>query len=95
MQAGSYSNSLGLAWVRNTSEKLVERSRRTVMTAAGVEYAAAAHAITAARGSVKTAIVMLKLGCTREEAEARLGRAGGFVRAALASGPVSSRPTEP
>ncbi|TMQ62493.1 MAG: N-acetylmuramic acid 6-phosphate etherase [Candidatus Eisenbacteria bacterium] len=78
-----------------TSEKLVERSRRTVMTAAGVEYAAAAHAITAARGSVKTAIVMLKLGCTREEAEARLGRAGGFVRAALASGPVSSRPTEP
>ena len=66
-----------------TSEKLVERSRRTVMTVTGVDYDAAARAIEAAGKSVKTAIVMLKLGCPRAEAEARLGRAGGFVRAAL------------
>jgi N-acetylmuramic acid 6-phosphate etherase len=66
-----------------TSEKLVERSRRTVMTVAGVDYDAAAQAIEAAGKSVKTAIVMLKLGCPRAEAEARLKRAGGFVRAAL------------
>ena len=66
-----------------TSEKLVERSRRTVMTVTGVEYDAAARAIEAAGKSVKTAIVMLKLGCPRAEAEARLERAGGFVRAAL------------
>ena len=66
-----------------TSEKLVERSRRTVMSVAGVDYEAAARAITAAGGSVKIAIVMLKRDCPREEAEARLRRAGGFVRAAL------------
>jgi N-acetylmuramic acid 6-phosphate etherase len=69
-----------------TSEKLVERSRRTVMTVTGVDYDTAADAIVKAGKSVKTAIVMLKLGCTRAEAEARLARAGGFVRAALEAG---------
>jgi N-acetylmuramic acid 6-phosphate etherase len=69
-----------------TSEKLRERSRRTVMTVTGVDYEMADRAIESAGKSVKTAIVMLKLDCTREEAEARLGRAGGFVRAALAEG---------
>src|SRR5262245_32493319 len=66
-----------------TSEKLVERSRRTVMTVTGVDYDTAADAIARAGKSVKTAIVMLKLDCTKAEAEARLQRAGGFVRAAL------------
>jgi N-acetylmuramic acid 6-phosphate etherase len=69
--------------LRATSRKLVERSRRTVMTVTGVDYDTAARAIDAAGKSVKTAIVMLKLGCTRDEAEARLARAGGFVRDAL------------
>lgn len=67
------------------SEKLVERSRRTVMTVTGADYEAAGRAIVEAGKSVKTAIVMLELGCSRAEAEARLARAGGFVRAALAS----------
>ena len=66
-----------------TSEKLVERSRRTVMTVAGVDYDTAAAAIAEAGKSVKTAIVMLKRGCPRVEAESRLASAGGFVRAAL------------
>jgi len=66
-----------------TSEKLVERSRRTVMTVTGVDYDTAARAIEAAGKRVKTAIVMLEGRCTREVAEARLARAGGFVRAAL------------
>ena len=70
-----------------TSEKLVERSRRTVMTVTGVDYAEAARAIDAAGKSVKAAIVMVKLGCTRAEAEARLVRAGGFVRGALEATP--------
>ena len=65
------------------SQKLVERSRRTVMSVAGVDYDTAARAIEQAGKSVKTAIVMLKLSCTRPEAEARLERANGFVRAAL------------
>ena len=68
-----------------TSEKLVERSRRTVMTVTGVDYETAARAIDEAGKSVKTAIVMLKLGCTRAQADERLKRAGGFVRAALES----------
>jgi N-acetylmuramic acid 6-phosphate etherase len=67
------------------SQKLVERSRRTVMTVAGVEYDAAGRAIEAAGRSVKTAIVMVKLGCSREEAEKRLRQTGGFVRRAIES----------
>jgi N-acetylmuramic acid 6-phosphate etherase len=70
-----------------TSRKLVERSRRTVMTVTGADYDTAAAAISDAGKSVKTAIVMLKLGCTRGEAEARLAAANGFVRAALEDTP--------
>ena len=66
-----------------TSRKLVERSRRTVMTVTGVDYETAARTLEQAGRGVKTAIVMLKLGCGRAEAEARLVNAGGFVRAAL------------
>src|SRR5437667_6632476 len=66
-----------------TSEKLVERSRRTVMTVTGVDAETAARAIEAAGRSVKVAIVMLKRGCPRAEAAARIARPGGFVRAAL------------
>jgi N-acetylmuramic acid 6-phosphate etherase len=66
------------------SEKLKERSRRTVMIVCGVDYETAARAIADAGKSVKTAIVMLKLACGREDAEQRLVRAQGFVRAALA-----------
>jgi N-acetylmuramic acid 6-phosphate etherase len=69
--------------LRATSQKLVERSRRTVMTVTGVDYDTAGTAIEDAGKSVKTAIVMLKLGCGRSEAEQRLARADGFVRAAL------------
>ena len=70
-----------------TSEKLVERSKRTVMTVTGVDAAAAARAIEAAGKSVKVAIVMLERGCPRDEAEQRLARAGGFVRRALEERP--------
>ena len=65
------------------SQKLVERGRRTVMTATGCDYAQAAHAIEAAGKSVKVAIVMQKLSCTREEAVRRLDEADGFVRRAV------------
>lgn len=68
------------------SQKLVERGRRTVMTATGCDYTQAAHAIEAADRSVKTAIVMLKLKCSREEAERRLAAADGFVRIAVGEG---------
>jgi N-acetylmuramic acid 6-phosphate etherase len=77
--------------LKANSEKLVERSLRTLTIAAGVDRDAAARAIEATGGSVKTALVMLKLACTRAEAEARLAAAGGFVRAALAA-PAASPP---
>jgi N-acetylmuramic acid 6-phosphate etherase len=69
--------------LKANSQKLVERSRRTVMTVAGVTYDEAAHAIEAAGKRVKTAIVMLKCGCTRDEAERLLVQTDGFVRRAI------------
>jgi N-acetylmuramic acid 6-phosphate etherase len=68
------------------SEKLVERSRRTVMAVTGCDYETAARTIDAAGRSVKTAIVMLELGCGRHDAERRLEETGGFVRAAIEGG---------
>jgi len=69
--------------LKANSQKLVERSRRTVMSVTGVGYDDAARAIDAAGRSVKTAIVMLKRGCTRAEAEELLARTSGFVRRAI------------
>jgi N-acetylmuramic acid 6-phosphate etherase len=69
--------------LKANSQKLVERSRRTVMTVTGVGYDEAGRAIEAAGKHVKTAIVMLKLGCGREEAERLLREADGFVRRAI------------
>jgi N-acetylmuramic acid 6-phosphate etherase len=65
------------------SQKLVERGRRTVMTATGCDYTQAAHAIEAAGKSVKVAIVMQKRSCSRDEAVRRLAEADGFVRRAV------------
>ena len=69
------------------SQKLVERGRRTVMTATGCDYTTASHAIDAAGKSVKVAIVMMKAGVSRAEAERRLVAADGFVRHALEARP--------
>ena len=66
-----------------TAEKLVERSRRTVMMVTGVSYQEARDALEAANGHVKTALVMMLTGSSCAEAEQRLIRAGGFVRAAI------------
>jgi N-acetylmuramic acid 6-phosphate etherase len=73
-----------------TSRKLVERGRRTLMTVTGIGYEEACDALENANGSVKTAIVMVKTGATRTQAEKKLKAAGGFVRAALASEETSS-----
>ncbi len=67
-----------------TAEKLVERSRRTVMAVTGMDYAAATHVLEAAGGHVKTALVMILGNVSRQEAVRRLDSAGGFVRGALA-----------
>jgi N-acetylmuramic acid 6-phosphate etherase len=66
-----------------TSRKLVERSRRTIMTVTGISFEEACKVLDEAGGSVKTAIVMVRAGVNRAEAQEKLERADGFVRIAL------------
>jgi N-acetylmuramic acid 6-phosphate etherase len=66
-----------------TNAKLVERSKRTVMTVTGIDYEEATRVLEAAGGHVKTALVMHMSDVTREEATRRLEAAAGFVRPAI------------
>ena len=67
-----------------TNLKLVERSKRIVMTATGADYDQATAALDAAGGHVKTALVMLLADVDEDDARVRIERAGGFVRHAIA-----------
>jgi N-acetylmuramic acid 6-phosphate etherase len=66
-----------------TNAKLVERSRRIVMTASGVDYDTAGDTLDAAGGHVKTALVMLLADVDADEARQRIEAGGGFVRHAI------------
>ncbi len=66
-----------------TNKKLVERSKRIVMTITGVSYEKAADYLQKAGGHVKTALVMIKAGISSDEAKERLEKADGFVRKAI------------
>ena len=66
-----------------TNKKLVERSKRIVMTITGVSYDEAAEYLEKAGWHVKTALVMILANVNREEAKKRLEKAGGFVRLAV------------
>jgi len=66
-----------------TNKKLIERSKRIVMTITGLSYDEAARYLELSNGHVKTALVMIKAGCTLAEAQERLAKASGFVRAAI------------
>jgi N-acetylmuramic acid 6-phosphate etherase len=68
-----------------TNNKLVERARRIVMIAAGVDYQEAENLLHASDGHVKTAIVMAKTGLSAAEARLRLEESDGFVRGAMGS----------
>jgi len=70
--------------LRPTSAKLEDRMRRIVAAAARVPPGEAARLLAAARGEVKTAIVMGRRRVGRDEARRRLARARGRVRRALA-----------
>jgi N-acetylmuramic acid 6-phosphate etherase len=69
--------------LQQTNKKLVERSKRIVMTITGVDYKTAAEYLKKSNGHVKTALVMIKANCTYEEAQERLEKASGFVRKAI------------
>lgn len=72
--------------VQPRNEKLRDRARRIIERAAAVDVERAAELLEAAGGSVKTAIVMARLGLDRSQAEARLASAGGRVSEALEHG---------
>lgn len=66
-----------------TNKKLVERSKRIVMTITGVSYEEAADYLKKANGHVKTALVMIRAGVSAHEAKERLNKTDGFVRKAI------------
>jgi N-acetylmuramic acid 6-phosphate etherase len=72
--------------LRVTSDKLAARSRRMLMEVLGVTQEQAEALLKEAEGSVKTAIVMHRLGCDLQTARRRLTEADGFVRRALFGG---------
>ena len=65
------------------NKKLVERSKRIVMTITGASYEKAADILEKADGHVKTALVMIKGNVSATEARKRLKKADGFVRKAI------------
>jgi len=69
--------------LKPTSAKLVDRTRRIVAAATGLDDADVTRLLADAGGEVKTAIVMAKLRVPAPEARARLAAAGGHVRRAL------------
>jgi len=73
--------------LKAVSDKLRDRGERIVMECCGVDRGAARAAIDAAGGSVKLAIVMVRTGTGRTEAEQTLAAAGGFVRRAVGDPP--------
>jgi len=68
--------------VQPTNTKLRDRARRIIAMVTGLAYEGAVALLERA-GSVKAAIVMEKLGVSREEAERRLTAARGRLRTAL------------
>jgi len=67
-----------------TSAKLRGRALRLTMLVAGASEADASAALTSSGYEVKTAVVMLRRGCSPEEARTLLARCGGNLRQALA-----------
>lgn len=62
-----------------TNEKLVDRAKRIIVEATGVEYEEAERVFEEAE-SVKLAIVMILSGASKEDASKALADANGFVR---------------
>jgi N-acetylmuramic acid 6-phosphate etherase len=70
-----------------TNLKLRERAKRVVMTITNVGYEEAERVLEKADWHVKTALVMIRANLTKVEAQERLKRANGFVRAAIQGSP--------
>lgn len=73
--------------LRATNNKLKDRSERIVAEVCDVSREQARELLEAANKSVKTAIVMQKLGVGRDEALAAIEKAGGVIRRAIPDAP--------
>ena len=71
--------------VKSTNEKLTERSKRIIMEATGVDGETAASYYEQAQHHVKTAIVMILLQCSYNDATDKLNETNGFVRESIKS----------
>lgn len=71
--------------VQPRNEKLVDRARRIIQATTGVSSEEAARLLEASGRNVKTAIVMARLGLSKEAAEARLCAHQGRIVDALRS----------
>lgn len=69
--------------LRMNSRKLEERAKKILMIITGINYNSASLFLRKAGGNVKTAIVMAKLGISKNEAEQRLKITDGFVKKAI------------
>lgn len=72
--------------LRPTNEKLIDRACRIIVESTGVPYAQAHQRLIEADYHVKTAIAMILLGGTRQEAEQYLVEKGGVLAAAREDG---------
>ena len=73
--------------VRLTNKKLRERGRRILETATGASPARAAHALKTAEGNLPVALLMLRLGINRAEAQKLLTKeknVAAVIRTSLA-----------
>ncbi|MBS1904490.1 MAG: N-acetylmuramic acid 6-phosphate etherase [Bacteroidetes bacterium] len=66
-----------------TNQKLVERAKRIIMIATGVEYERASELLKQSGNHVKSAIVMQKCDVSADEAKRLVRDSGGFVRDAI------------
>lgn len=71
--------------VQQSNAKLKTRAENIVMEATGTTRDIARENIDLAEGKVKTAIVMVLLHCSKEEAELQLAQSRGHVRGAIAT----------
>ncbi len=67
------------------SRKLIERSKRIIVTLTGLSYEDAAEALDRAEGNLKAAIVMIRTGLQLGQALERLKESSGNVKRAIRS----------
>lgn len=69
--------------LKQTNEKLKERSKKTIMSICDVDYDMASQLLHNSGNHVKTAIVMSMLNCSTEEATQKLNASNGFIKKAV------------